>query len=252
MMKRVPLPEEIEQSITEIREDFRSNPGEFLIEFHIKKHLIDSLQGRYEPNRVETNIYVEEDSVSNYKKGYARSIRKTEKIDRVKGEVNIGEGKSRGDEFIDICVFKDRPVSVTYNGGSKYFDPNDIQTAIEVKYVKNDNLLSASSWDGASAPGRVDEIEDRIDDSNNQFFKDIDKLARLERADNRILLVVSNHNIFQQPKVTERWADNENKGVDSKSSSKAIGHFENLKEVLEDAGIVLRDIHLPWTEEDAE
>ncbi|MFB6182667.1 MAG: hypothetical protein ABEI78_01250, partial [Candidatus Nanohaloarchaea archaeon] len=178
---------------------------------------------------------------------YVNSFKEDNSINRVKAEVNIGKGSGKTDELIDICIFGgEDQVKIKYDEGSKYFDKEEEQglhTAIEVKYVKNDNL-PGSVWENPEnrrkENAELPQSPEDIEDTTKQFFKDIQKLSNLN-AENKALLIFSNKNIFQQPdNQDKKWTD---QAEDQKNNAKAIRRLRNLKEVLGD-DIALREVHM--------
>jgi hypothetical protein len=247
-MKRLNLPKDLEDGIDDIREEFREDPTEYLVESSIQYELVNILKDYYGEN-LDADVSIK-NNPPKYKKEYVNSFKGDNSINRVKAEVNIGKGSGKTDELIDICIFDgEDQVKIKYDEGSKYFDEEEergLHTAIEVKYVKNDNL-PGSVWENPEKRRKenaeLPQSPEDIEDTTKQFFKDIQKLSNLN-AENKILLIFSNKNIFQQPdNKDEKWTE---QGKDQENNRKAVRRLENLKKVLGD-DIALREVHLGKT-----
>lgn len=257
-MRKKELLSRIDEAVEDVRDDFHTNPASFLVEATVQDALVTELNKKFEgKTSIKTDVDLEE--TAEYKEEYIKALDQADgnKMDRVKREVNVGEGQGEKDHLFDICIFDEDSVTITIEGGSKYFKhgDEDIRAAIEVKYVKNDNLPS-TSWenpeqrDKADNPPsppdagdlKPDEDGERDRDESDQFFNDIAKLIQSD-ADVKYLVVFSNKNIFQQPVGEGRVLDRDN-AVDDNSQGKAIRRLDNLLDTLEDAGIEFREVHI--------
>ena len=229
---------EVEEALEELGNEFNTTPFNFLVESSIQYRLRDILSDEYN----STSIDVETKDVTDYKSDYIEAFKDRDSIDRVQTEVNLGKGGDHNDYLVDICIFREgKELNATIKNGSKYFNQDQIQTAIEIKYVKNDNMLG-SIWKDDNAPENFEELKNIRENSSDskQFFKDITKLSQLD-AENKILIVFSNKNILQQPSKSEDWQE---EGVDDKNSGDAIKKLRNVISILHQEGIALREVHI--------
>lgn len=232
------IPRRVEQSLEQVKDEFNKNPFNFLVESSIQYRLTDILSDKYD----STSIQVDKENVTNYKSSYIDVFEDKNSINLVQAEVNLGKGEDHNDHLVDVCVFEEcQDLSVKINNGSKYFDSDQIKTAIEMKYVKNNNMLG-SIWNNDNAPENLEELKKIRKNSSDskQFFKDIIKLSQLDTK-NKILIVFSNKNILQQPPDSQNWKE---EGEDNKNSKKAIEKLQNLLDILHQENIALREVHL--------
>lgn len=232
------IPTELKEALDEVGNEFNETPFSFLVESSIQYRLREILSEEHG----STSIKVETKDVTDYKRDYIDTFKQRNSIDLVQAEVNLGKGGDHNDHLIDLCIFEgSKQLSATVKNGSKYFDKDQIEAAIEIKYVKNDNMLG-SIWKDDNAPKNLEELKDIREESSDskQFFKDIIKLSNLD-AENRVLVVFSNKNILQQPYNSENW---QKEGVDSKYSGDAIERLQNLLDVLDEEDIALREVHI--------
>lgn len=237
-IQKKPIPNKVEKALEETKKEFNKKPFNFLVESSIQYRLRDILSEEHS----STNIEVEKENVTDYKSDYIEAFEDKNSINLVQAEVNLGKGGDHNDHLVDLCIFRqDQDLSVEINNGSKYFDSDQIEMAIEIKYVKNDNMLG-SIWSDDNAPGNLEELKEIRETSNDskQFFKDIVKLSQID-AENKTLIVFSNKNILQQPSDSRNWKE---KGIDDKKSEDAIEKLQNLLDILDQENIALREVHI--------
>jgi hypothetical protein len=143
-----------------------------------------------------------------YKRGYVQRIHEegTEsgfEISRVRTEVNTTESDDPNEQ-IDVAVFDPELGSVQWNDGSKRYERGDLQVAFELKFVKNQNVLS-SSWDVETLKTAT-EVEARADTShldktNRKLQQDIARLKQLDCES--YLIIFSNYNYLFQPELLD-------------------------------------------------
>lgn len=95
--------------------------------------------------------------------------------------------------------------------GSKYFTENSIEHAVELKFIKNQDLPSSKLEEGDWA----------------DFSRDLKKLKELKSAKSKHLVVFSNKNFFQQAQG-DQW-----------STEKAHERYQKLEKKCEDLVIML-------------
>lgn len=237
-IQKKPIPTKVEKALEETKNDFNNKPFNFLVESSIQYRLRDILSKEYSSK----TIRVEKEDVTDYKSDYIEAFENKNSINLVQAEVNLGKGGDHNDHLVDLCVFKnDQDLGVQINNGSKYFDSDQIQTAIEIKYVKNDNMLGPI-WSNENAPGHLEELKNIRKNSSDskQFFKDIIKLSQID-AEDKILIIFSNKNILQQPADSKNWEED---GVDDMNSEDAIERLQNLLDILGQENIALREAHI--------
>ena len=181
-------------AVSELEEKFREKPLQFTVESALVDELVRilrnnveepvvSVEGKYER---EEDDAPDEFNYTNYKEPYLCNMGKSQKISRVLPEVNIGD---RGEnKRLDIAVLRDseEPIEVEIKKGTKYFHKKDIEHAIEVKYVKNDNIIASKN-----------------EEDEKEIFPhtqgDLSKLRKnMSDADSRWMIIASNKDIFKK------------------------------------------------------
>lgn len=158
--KSIALTMDISTQILALKEEFEAHPGDFLVEaelqFALKRILQDQLQ--IGPTSLGETCY--EGTEESYTDGpdhtaYADQIRHTEHFEPVHCEVNVAGYGQGGNTLLDLAVFGANP-KMTLREGTKEFYPEDLETAVELKFVKNTKYLQ----DGLQ--GRIREDVDRL------------------------------------------------------------------------------------------
>lgn len=220
--------ETIEDAIEELEERFQENPLQYTVEPALVSELIQILREKIREEKLTAEgIYQgqgDDFDFTNYKEPYLKQMSKEQEINRVLPEVNIGDRTEN--KRLDIAVLRSEEVEVEIKKGSKYFSQEDIQHAIEFKYVKNDNIVASRNQ------GDEDEIFPHTSG-------DIPKLRRnAEDAETRWVIIASNKDIFKQEESEEDAED-------------AHERYRNMKEECEEGQpkIELKEFHLQKKEE---
>lgn len=201
--------EVVRSSIEELKNRFEENPLDFTVEDSLVFELTNILRKRGKKIEVSAeyrNFDNEdyEENYTDYKRKYIERICKQEEIHNVQIQVNIGKPwKSRGvgkNRRLDLAVLKEN-TEIRLIRGTKYFLPQFVEHAVEVKFIKNKNLPPKSL---------------------GKFKRDIEKLKSLGESKSRHLVIFSNKNIFQV------------KEEDKRSTSKARRRFEKLENKAEE------------------
>ena len=187
--------ETVKESIKKLGEKFKHNPLDFTVETSIVAELQEIMKRKIESEEIEIKARYDdfnknsehEADYTNYKERYLKRICNQDEISKVQIEVNIGKkGKNR---LLDLAVLNDDTKIYLING-TKYFDKESIEHAVEVKFVKNKNI----------APTTLEELNENNDslDENNFLEGDLKKMKELDKAISKHLVIFSNKNIFQK------------------------------------------------------
>lgn len=175
---------DISSSIDKLSRRFIASPANYLVEaelaFELKQILNDQLppaelQGTHDEGSSRGDIPDHSD--------YADAILSSESFDRVHCEVS---GKNFGLESnqrkLDLVIFQER-VDLSLEGGSKKFSAADLDTAVEIKFIKNAHYLRAGAKRFELIRRDIDRLDNLPDhvDTYCLVFGNFD-LAR--RADN--------------------------------------------------------------------
>ena len=223
----------IQEAIDRLDVEFQKTPLRFTVETALQARLLELLRANVGETIQARGGYNTADATG-YKRKYLDRIAKPQSISSVQPEVNFGMS-GEGNRSLDIAVLEPRHdseyddldylpgvdgprVTVRLVDGSKYFSTMSVKHAIELKYIKN--------VDVAGAKFKRDNI-----DKWPHFSADLAKLGDLSNAESRHLIVVSNKNPFQQGEA------------DNRSTAKAQGRYERVKEECEKRAIELTEIH---------
>ncbi len=189
---------------------FLDNPINFVTETDLQVQLIKRLQERlnFKNNNISKLENPELKNKNNsYKEDYCEEIQsrleQKERIDRVHAEASVRKG-----ERIDVVVFKPEMENRIewVQRGSKRFRDQDIETAIEIKYVKNKYKFPTKTGitiKDLNQRESIGDLESKLDFEENNIKPDIEELNRL-RIDNKYLLIFSNNNyLYQNPTEKE-------------------------------------------------
>jgi len=83
--------------------------------------------------------------------------------------------------------------AIEWNDGSNRFDPEDFETAIELKYIKNKNYFPTHSG--------VDDLVESLKTDSNSIESDLEELAALPDHTETFLVIFSNYNYLYQGPV---------------------------------------------------
>ena len=219
----------IENAIQRLNDRFQSRPLNYTVEHSLVADLQQFVHDEVGQNVPAYGLYHSSES-TNYKQKYLDRLCRQQSIPNVQIEVNVGEsGRNRR---VDLAVLRpttenpeaenspDSPaVSIQFVNGTKYYQSAAVQHAVEVKYIKNQDLPSVQfGKSGSEDWGDVD--------------GDLSKLGSLtESVESSHLVIVSNKNIFQQEEADEY------------STLEARDRYETLQEECERHGIRLTEIH---------
>lgn len=223
--------ETIAEAVKELEERFEENPLQYTVESALVSELIQILRDKIEEEKLTAEGKYQGNGddfdFTNYKEPYLKQMSKEQEINRILPEVNIGDRTEN--KRLDIAVLRPGEVEIEIKKGSKYFSQEDVQHAIEFKYVKNDNIV-------ASRNKKRSEPDDEIFPHTSG---DIPKLRRnAEDSETRWMIIASNKDIFKQEEPEEEAED-------------AHERYRNMKEECEERQprIELREFHLQKKEE---
>lgn len=175
----------------ELKDKFIENPIDFVTESDLQFELVHIIKRELSIRnqiycKVEKTELKNEKKIRFYKLEYFDMIQKKlhykAKMNRVHCEVSITKGKR-----IDVVVFnqklKNRINWVAQ--GSKRFHEDDIETAIELKFIKN--KLNFPMKDG------------RINLNENKISVDIEDLGKLKKSKNFLLIFSNNNYLYHNP-----------------------------------------------------
>lgn len=188
-------------SLKHLAKEFLRTPANFVAESDLKVRLVEILRRKLKKDECEIGN-PEIDKPNSYKKKYWEKIeKKTEKnpfISRVHTEVSVEKNKR-----FDVAVFRPGKITLHFRGedlagGSKRFEPRDLEALIELKFVKNYYYFG------------------KRDDFLN-IFPRIEVFRSLDKVDRKFLMMFSHFNfLFKEPCEGE-----EEKGAVHKRSKKA-------------------------------
>lgn len=151
----------VEGAIDALISDFQAQPADFLVEaelaFDLKRRINAVL-----PPATLTGTHddgLAREDVPNHS-AYADSIIDTERFRRAHCEVSGTDFGLSSQEKFDLVVFKP-DVHVVLEGGTKRFRTSDVQTIVELKFIKNTHYLRP---DSGQYHGIRDDIE-RLDNA---------------------------------------------------------------------------------------
>lgn len=203
-------------SLKQLAEEFLRTPANFVAESDLKVRLVEILRRKLKKDKCEIGN-PEIDKPNSYKKKYWEKIeKKTEKnptISRVHTEVSVEKNKR-----FDVAVFRPGKITLQFRGedlagGSKRFEPEDLEALIELKFVKNYYYFGKGEERSEMDYGFLN-IFPRIE----EVFKSLDKVDR------KFLVMFSHFNfLFKEPCEGE-----EEKGAVHKRSKKAKKKLQEI------------------------
>lgn len=174
----------VEECVEKIGENFKENSMSYLTESDLKLEIVFQLRNEVKDKSVKTDM--EKKNVTNYKEPYIDKIKNSSIGSPVHTEVNVGERDNK--ILIDIGIFRDRVVGEIDNG-TKRFEPECLEHALEIKFVKNkDNI------------GSIQYFENEL-----EKFQDI-----LDPMTEKYLLVFSNKNPLEEGYNTKSGLETSN------------------------------------------
>jgi len=199
----------VTDSISELSERFIENPLDFTVEASLVAELQRIMRGRVDEEMISVEAKYNgfekkgfNKNFTKYKEGYLEEICNQDEIHKVQIEVNIG--KPSENKLVDLAVLKkncdNENCDIKLVKGTKYFDSEIIEHAVEMKFIKNKNVPPTGICD---------------------FFEnDLDKLDSLNNAKSKHLVIFSNKNIF--PEIDKMSS------VDKEAYSKEQERYELL------------------------
>jgi len=152
----------------------------------------------------DASLTYSSNNMANYKLPYPKEIQQTAErienpISRVHTEVAVQDHLTAADgwrEQIDVVVFRNQlENAIEWNDGSNRFDPEDFETAIELKYIKNKNYFPTHSG--------VDDLVESLKTDSNSIESDLEELAALPDHTETFLVIFSNYNYLYQGPVLD-------------------------------------------------
>ncbi|ERJ06706.1 hypothetical protein HLRTI_001261 [Halorhabdus tiamatea SARL4B] len=176
----------LDLAIESTAESFLENPANFSDERALAEDIRSRLNTLLQPVSVVT-VMVEESSgakgnITNHE-AYTAHYRETTEIDRAQCEVGGKAFPIGGQERLDMGIFSDS-IEIRVVGGTQEFNPSDLSTALEFKYVKNTNYLRY-----------------RPDDKDSKYHEIADDIKRLGTLSGHIdcrCVVFSNYDLFRR------------------------------------------------------
>jgi len=211
-----------------LAEEFVENPLNFVTEEDLRIRFIELMKDNLNEEKTVVNRsrFLEDISEgaefepgNRYKQTYWEKIRKSgDKIDRVHTEVSVEKGKR-----IDVVVFKekedeDKGIDVEWvQQGSKRYDSEDLDAAIELKFVKNKRYFPTET--GFNPEGeKISNIKNNLNLEENSLYKgniddeqkkgDIDELSSLPDHVDKYLIIFSNNNYLYQGEEGDKHNNN--------------------------------------------
>jgi hypothetical protein len=147
-----------------------------------------------------------------YKMPYIDQIEKKRsaeevEISRVHPEINLSDNPDPNEQ-IDVVVFDEElDHSVDWNGGSKRYDERDVAAAFELKFIKNQNVITGN-FDSkylsraSEQDMRSEDAIARLDKQNRKLQSDLSRLNALPTVDT-FLIIFSHYNYLFQPPLLD-------------------------------------------------
>jgi hypothetical protein len=201
---------EYQRVLEEISEMFKARPLDFLLEQDLQSRVAEVLrqelrcQNALYADFVDESLTYSSNNMANYKLRYPQEIqRKVQEsetsLSRVHTEVAVQDHLTAADgwrEQIDVVAFRNQlETPIEWNDGSKRFDPEDFEAAIELKYIKNKNYFPTHS--------EVDDLTKSLKTDSNSIESDLEELAALPQHTETFLVIFSNYNYLYQGPVLD-------------------------------------------------
>lgn len=170
-----------EAAISQLQSEFEENPLDFFVEAELQARLQEILK---EQVSGKTKVTETENEPGTQKhRDYTDAALETDYINRVHLEVKTEQEGGN----IDLCIFGEE-ASVSMSSGTKNFDAEDLEAAVELKFVKN-----------------LDYAQDKkVED----IREDIQRLDRLPNHLYKAVVIFANKDIFREgTKYSDRLED---------------------------------------------
>jgi hypothetical protein len=196
---------------------FLDRPMDVTMEADMQCRLVEQLRRELKLNdtlmaRCPNPPLTDDGNYAQYKRPYIDKIAEHSsgtrgRLSRVHPEVNLS-GSDAPNEQIDVVVF-DRELSypIRWNGGSKRYDERDVTAAFELKFIKNQNVIS-NDFDTATLRRasenemRSDSRIEQLDTQNRKLDYDLARLNELPTAET-YLIIFSHYNYLFQPELLD-------------------------------------------------
>lgn len=167
----------VEWCIEKVGRKFQDNPISFLTESDLKLEIAYCLRKK-EMSR-PPRLSLEKKNFTKYKGKYLDRILNSSMRSHIHTEVNLG---GRGNNYhIDVGIFRE-DVSGEIDGGTKRFEANSLEHALEIKFIKNRDNVGIQYFDN-----------------------EIEKFSSgLENSTIKYLIVFSNKNPLEKGKRSRR------------------------------------------------
>lgn len=207
--------EVVRESIRKLQEKFSKNPLNYTSKYSLVAELQNILREKGKKITVSAKYKDFEDEgyeedYTKYKEKYLRKICEQNKIHNIQMQVN--SGNKRENKLLDLAVLRNDNTEIKLIQGTKYFTPQSIEHAVEVKFVKNKNIPSKNP-------------------AKKEFKKDFKKLQGLGEPKSRHLVIFSNKNIFQQEEE------------DKQSTKSAKDRFKELENKFKDENVIVEECY---------
>lgn len=176
----------------ELAKEFEQNPMDFVLERDLQARLYELLQKRLITEDKQaakftcsTRLAIG-DKTPDYKRDYVQEIeedlRQRDGISRVHTEIAFFQPmeERHGREQFDVAILRDqidRPF--VWNDGSKRVDMDLVETAIELKYVKNKTGFPVDMTFDEVENNDIQTISDNINKDANDIRGDLDELTEV-------------------------------------------------------------------------
>jgi len=177
-------------TLTDARESvtdaFLYNPANFSDERSLASAVRHQINAQASPASVATCTVTESSgargSITDHDR-YTQRYAEITSIDRAHCEIGGPQFPFGDTERLDLGIFGD-DISLRINNGTQEFDPEDLEAAVEFKYIKNTNYLRY-----------------RPDDEQTLYHDittDIARLGQLPAKVDRRMVVVCNYDVFRR------------------------------------------------------
>lgn len=193
-------------TIEEFADRVATNPHQYVTEIDVQVELVVHLNHVLDDTSAEfTGSLI--GSSPGYKLAYMDAVEDAfDRFNRVHTEISLQQGTGDDDwrERLDVAVFKEElSHDIEWRRGSKRFHRDDIEAAIELKFVKNKPKFPTTTKirNLQDRDISVSDLRDVVDLSANSIKKDIEELGRLDAE--TYLFIFSNYNYLYQGNLAD-------------------------------------------------
>lgn len=196
---------------------FLTHPLDITMEADMQCRLVEFLRQELDSNdelfaTCPTPSMTDDGNYAQYKRPYIDRILNQNaegqrQLSRVHSEVNLS-GPDAANEQIDVVVFdSELDFPIRWNGGSKRYDERDVSAAFELKFIKNQNVISSdfdthTLREATEAEMRSAEAIEKLDTENRKIETDMERLDDLPTSET-YLIVFSHYNYLFQPELLD-------------------------------------------------